>query len=296
MPTTCQGLRPLPVFSISDLSVRTAGGFLGRSRSIVTGVSIALDKQGALAILGRSGAGKTVLWRAMFGLSSPGLSVDYDKRVPALSEAAFERWRRSSVGFLHQGAQRSLVPHHSPQDYLRRLFPKPDDCSGASARFRDAAATLGLPLADRDLNRPIATFSGGEAQRIALALRLAGRPSILVLDEPSAALDFEAAQWMKALVATAIDAFDVAVICVTHDYHFISGLAAHALYLESGRAVEFDLKTGAGGSAQALEWLAMSRQEANEYHRFFGTGDQRTASPVATVPVEMRRREAVDAR
>ena len=266
----------MPVFSISDLSVRTAGGFFGRSRAIVADVSIVLEERGVLAILGRSG--------------------DYRDRVPALSDAAFERWRRSSVGFLHQGAQRSLVPHHSPQDYLRRLFPRSNERSTARARFSDAAATLGLPLVDRDLDRRIATFSGGEAQRIALALRLAGRPSILVLDEPSAALDFEAALRMKALVGTAIDAFGVAVICVTHDYHFISGLAGRALYLENGRTGELDLATGEGGSAQALEWLAMSRQEADEYNRFFGTEPGGTTSAVATVPVKMMRPETVDAR
>ena len=285
----------MPVFSISGLSVRTTGGFLGRSRAIVAGVSITLEERGVLAILGRSGVGKTVLWRSMFGLSSPGLSVTYGSRVPALSDAAFERWRRSSVSFLHQGAQRSLTPHHSPQDYLCRLFRKPDERARASTRFRDAAATLGLPLADGDLDRRIATFSGGEAQRIALALRLAGRPSILVLDEPSAALDFDAAQRMKSIVASAIDAFGVAVICVTHDYHFISGLAASAVYLESGRAVGLDLTTGAGGSAQALEWLAMSRREADEYGRFFETGGG-DGGTVATVPVRMMRAEPVDVR
>ncbi len=282
----------MPVFSISDLSVRTASGVLGRSRSIVAGVSVALEERGVLALLGRSGAGKTVLWRAMFGLSSPGLSVVWRDRMPALSDTAFEGWRRSSVGFLHQGAQRSLNPHHSLRDYLRRLFPNPNERRLASVRFHDAAATLGLPLADRDLERVVATFSGGEAQRVALALRLAGRPSILVLDEPSAALDFEAALRMKALVATVIEAFGVAVICVTHDYHFISGLTARALYLEGGRAMEFDLTTGAGGSVQALEWLAMSRQEAEQYHHFFGAAED---SAVASLPVRMMDLEVTDA-
>lgn len=261
---------------------------------LVAGVSAELRKGEFLAVLGRSGAGKTVLWRAMFGLLSPGLKVTYRSRVPALADAAFEGWRRSSVGFVHQGAQRSLMPDRSPEDYLGRLFQRPD-VPAARRRFTEATATLGLLLAKGDLDRPVATFSGGETQRIALALRLAAQPKIMILDEPSAALDFEAAHRMKALVATIVKSFGVAVICVTHDYHFIAGLARRALYIEDGGAREMDLETGMGASAQAEDWLAMSRREADEYRRFFGpTADGQAPRPVF-VPIRMFRMEAADA-
>ena len=209
------------------------------------------------------GRRQTVLWRATFGLLSPGLKATYRERVPALADVAFERWRRASVSFVHQGAQRSLMPDRSPEDYLGRLFEKADVLL-ARRRFTDATAALGLPLANSDLDRQIPSFFGGEAQRIALALRLAARPNIMVLDEPSAALDFEAAHRMRALVETIVTGFGVTVICVTHDYHFIAGLARRALYIEDGRAREMDLETGAGASAQAGDWLLMSRREADD--------------------------------
>src|ERR1700736_4995063 len=106
------------LFAITDLSVRAGAGWLRPARTILSGVTIALRQGEVLAVLGRSGAGKTVMWRAMFGLSSPGLTVEYGSRVPALSEAGLERWRRSSVVFVHQGAQRSLEPRLSLEAYL----------------------------------------------------------------------------------------------------------------------------------------------------------------------------------
>jgi ABC-type glutathione transport system ATPase component len=285
----------VPLFTISDLSIRTTGGLSRRSRVIVAGVSAELREGELLAVLGRSGAGKTVLWRAMLGLSSPGLKVTYRGRVPALSDAAFERWRRSSVGFVHQGAQRSLMPDRSPEEYLGRLF-RMSDVPVARRRFTEASTKLGLPLARGDLDRPIATFSGGETQRIALALRLAAQPTIMVLDEPSAALDFEAAHRMKALVTTIVESFRVSVICVTHDYHFIAGLARRALYIEDGRAREMNLEAGTGASPQAEDWIAMSRREADEYGRFFGPAARDHRPELTSVPIRMLRAGSDDAR
>jgi len=282
-------------FAITDLSVRARAGWLRPPRTIIAGVTIALSEGEVLAVVGRSGVGKTVMWRAMFGLASPGLTVECASRAPALSEAGLERWRRSSVIFVHQSAQRSLDPRLSLNDYLRRLFAR-SELEGARERFHEAAAALGLALRPEDLARLVGTFSGGEMQRVALALRLAGRAKIMVLDEPSAALDFHLAQQAKALVATVVERFGVSVICVTHDYHFVAGLAKRAIYLEHGAATELDLSTGRSASAEAREWLELSLREVGEYARFFGDGTGAAGANLTRIPIRMSRRALVDAR
>jgi ABC-type glutathione transport system ATPase component len=278
---------PPIVFAVTDLAVRAGTGWLGSRRTIIAGVSLVLHEGEVLAVLGRSGVGKTVMWRAMFGLSSPGLTVHYRERTPGLSEAGLERWRRSSVVFVHQGAQRSLDRRLTVEDYLGRLFRRAE-LPEARERFCAAAANLGLALAPHALGRTVGTFSGGETQRIALALRLAGRPRILVLDEPSAALDFGAAQQAKKLIATLVERFRIAVICVTHDYHFIAGLARRAIYLQRGESASMlDLSTGGGASAEAREWLALSEREAAEYARFFERVPADAPAAPTRLPIRM---------
>ena len=284
---------PPILFAITDLSVRAGTGWLRPARTIVAGVSLVLRQGEVLALLGRSGVGKTVTWRAMFGLSSPGVTVNFTSRLPALSEAGLERWRRSSVVFVHQGAQRSLDPTLSLDDYLRRLFRRAE-LGKARERFRTAAAALGLDLSA--LTRRVGSFSGGETQRIALALRLSGDARIMVLDEPSAALDFQVAQQAKTVVTTMVRHFGVAVVCVTHDYHFIAGLADRALYLEHGNAAELDLRTGRSGSAEAREWLELSAREAGEYARFFGGGSKVARPHLTRLPIRMSQGTTADAR
>ena len=283
------------LFAITDLSVRAGTGWLRPARTIVAGVNLVLRQGEVLALLGRSGVGKTVTWRAMFGLSSPGLAVSCASRVPALTEAGLERWRRSSVVFVHQGAQRSLDPALSLDDYLRRLFRR-SELGKARERFRTAASALGLDRAGSALARRVGSFSGGETQRIALALRLSGDARIIVLDEPSAALDFQVAQQAKTLVATVVKHFGVAVVCVSHDYHFIAGLADRALYLERGNAAELDLRTGRSVSAEAREWLELSTREAGEYARFFGSGSEVARPRLTRLPIRMSLGITADAR
>ena len=283
------------LFAITDLSVRAGTGWLRPARTIVAGVNLVLRQGEVLALLGRSGVGKTVTWRAMFGLSSPGLAVSCASRVPALTEAGLERWRRSTVVFVHQGAQRSLDPALSLDDYLRRLFRR-SELGKARERFRTAASALGLDRAGSALARRVGSFSGGETQRIALALRLSGDARIIVLDEPSAALDFQVAQQAKTVVTTMVRHFGVAVVCVTHDYHFIAGLADRALYLERGNAAELDLRTGLSVSAEAREWLELSAREAGEYARFFGSGSEVARPRLTRLPIRMSQGITADAR
>ena len=94
-------------------------------------------------------------------------------------------------------------------------------------------ATLhGLGFRDGDLDRSLATFSGGELTRASLARALAGDPDLLLLDEPTNHLDIESLEWLEAHLQT----LDAAVVLVAHDRWFLEAVGTAVLELEAGRA------------------------------------------------------------
>ena len=88
---------------------------------------------------------------------------------------------------------------------------------------------------EADLDRPLATFSGGELTRASLARALASQPDLLLLDEPTNHLDIETIEWLEGLLAT----IDAGVILVAHDRWFLEAVTTAVLELDRGRSVYF---------------------------------------------------------
>ena len=84
---------------------------------------------------------------------------------------------------------------------------------------------------DRDLDRSLDTFSGGELTRASLARALAGDPDLLLLDEPTNHLDIESLEWLEQHLQT----LDAAVVLVAHDRWFLEAVGTSVLELEAGR-------------------------------------------------------------
>jgi ATP-binding cassette subfamily F protein 3 len=93
----------------------------------------------------------------------------------------------------------------------------------------------GLGFSDRDLDRPLSTFSGGELTRASLARTLASQPDLLLLDEPTNHLDIESLEWLEQMLKT----LDAAVILVAHDRWFLEAVTTAVLELENGKSVYF---------------------------------------------------------
>src|SRR5256886_7491108 len=102
--------------------------------------------------------------------------------------------------------------------------------------FRSAASVVrGLGFADAGLDRPLATFSGGELTRASLARALGGDPDLLLLDEPTNHLDVESLEWLERELAS----LDAAVMIVAHDRWFLEAVTTAVLELDRGRAFFF---------------------------------------------------------
>jgi ATP-binding cassette subfamily F protein 3 len=217
-------------------------------------VSFKVERGDRLALAGANGAGKTTLLRALAGeLSLDGGELTFEKgarvtlhdqRPPATSRrplreyvlagtadlAAVEAELRELETAMTEGAhdQKTLARYASAQARL-------EHAGGYDWRDRAAGVIRNLGFTDADLDRPVASFSGGELTRASLARALAAQPDLLLLDEPTNHLDIESLEWLEELLRT----IDAAVILVAHDRWFLEAVTTAVLQLEGGKSVFF---------------------------------------------------------
>jgi molybdate transport system ATP-binding protein len=199
-------------------------------------VSFSLESGRTLAVLGPNGAGKSTLLGLLAGLLAPTTGrAELDGNVlfdVTAGRGPLIEARRRGVALLAQDAL--LFPHLSVLD---NVAFGPRSRGQGRTRARSTARTwldrVGVPdLAPR---RP-AELSGGQAQRVAVARALAADPSLLLLDEPLAALDVTVAPALRTLLRTVLA--DRSAIIVTHDPLDALLLADQVLILEAGRIAE----------------------------------------------------------
>jgi sulfonate transport system ATP-binding protein len=203
---------------------------------VLTDVSFAIDKGEIVALIGRSGSGKSTVLRVLAGLSKDHTGVCTVAGSPALAfqEPRLFPWRdvRTNVAY---GLNRSALGRRE-----------------AAARADRALADVGL--ADRSTVWP-ATLSGGQAQRVSLARALVAEPELLLLDEPFGALDALTRLSMRALLLDLWREHGFGVLLVTHDVDEAVALADRVLVLEEGRVaytLTIDDPRPAAGEATAV--------------------------------------------
>jgi len=199
-------------------------------------VELVLGDDQVLAVLGPNGAGKTTLLRALAGLVPlDGGHVALDGVVLEDPRAgAFVPPERRHMGVVFQDGL--LFPHLGALDNVAFGL----HCRGvprAAARERARAWLARVGLAGRESARP-RTLSGGEAQRVALARALAIEPTVLLLDEPLAALDVSTRAAVRRELTEHLRGFRGVRLLVTHDPLEAAILADRVMILESGRVVQ----------------------------------------------------------
>lgn len=230
-----------PLLSVDGLSVEY--GTKGVALRAIHDVSFELRAGEAVALVGESGSGKTTTAMAIAGLLSPnarvaGGEVRYrGNRLPIGDDAAMRphRWKETSVVF--QGAMNALNPVHR----IVNQIAEPCILNGmhrdeAMARARELLELVGIP-ADRGSAYPH-QLSGGMRQRVMIAMALACRPSIVIGDEPTTALDvINQAQVLKLLIELRTR-FNLALILITHDLSVVAESCDRVMIMYSGRIVE----------------------------------------------------------
>ena len=165
--------------------------------TLVDDATFTVDRGEIVAVVGESGCGKSVTALATLGLLAPGLNIEGgrvifdDVDLRAGGADAYAAIRGSGIGYVAQDALGSLDPTHTVDSHLREVVSRHEKLSASSltARTRELLRQVQIADPDRVLKLYPHEISGGMAQRINIAIALAGRPRLIIADEPTTALD-----------------------------------------------------------------------------------------------------------
>jgi ABC-type lipoprotein export system ATPase subunit/bifunctional DNA-binding transcriptional regulator/antitoxin component of YhaV-PrlF toxin-antitoxin module len=205
----CDGL--VKIYKIAELEVVA-----------LQGLDLVVSKGEMLGVVGVSGSGKTTLMNTLGGLDRPSAGrvwVDGNDLLK-MSDGDLDYYRRSTVGFVWQQVARNLIPFISAVDNVKL----PMTLSGRGNRNKRRAEELleAVGLADRR-NHRLSELSGGEQQRIAIAVALANEPTMLLADEPTGEVDEETAVVIYEMLKKLNREMGLTTLIVSHD----PGLAHH---------------------------------------------------------------------
>ena len=181
------------------------------------GLDLLVESGEFIALIGASGSGKSTLLNILGGLDVPsaGRAVVAGHQLDDLGSREQVRYLRSIIGFVWQQTSRNLLPYLTALENV--ALPMVLDGTGPAARDRLARDLLDqVGLADRADHRP-ATLSGGEQQRVAIAVALANRPQVLLADEPTGELDTATAHEIFDLLRRVNRELGVTIVVATHD-------------------------------------------------------------------------------
>ena len=193
---------------------RVSAGYGGKT--VLRGISLSLDPDDRVALLGANGNGKSTLAKIIGGSLAP--MGGEMRRAPGLK-----------VGYFAQDQAERLVPEETPIDHMARALPR-----ALPAQVRAQLARFGLDAARAETK--ISELSGGEKGRLLLALATRDAPHLLILDEPTNHLDIDA---KEALIRALAD-YTGAVLLITHDPHLVELVADRLWLVADGTAAPFD--------------------------------------------------------
>ncbi|MEV7012627.1 ABC transporter ATP-binding protein [Streptosporangium sp. NPDC051022] len=223
---------------VERLSVRLGG------RELVTDVSFSARARECVALVGESGSGKTLTCRALLGsLHRIGATMTGAVRILGrdMSAASQKEWqavRGTTIGFVPQASMAGLDPVMRIGKQLSetiRLHDREADHRGRALELLEHVEIADPASAYRSFPHQL---SGGMRQRVMIALALAGRPSILVADEPTTALDVTVERAILDLLARLCVDQDMALLLVSHDLAVVRSIADQINVMYAGTQME----------------------------------------------------------
>jgi putative ABC transport system ATP-binding protein len=196
------------------------------------GVTLTLNGGELTLLMGPSGSGKTTLLSILGCMLTPtdGTVRICGRSTAGLGPEEMAQLRRQHVGFVFQSFH--LFPTLSATDNVRlALDVRGDPARTARAKSKEALARVGLANKAKALPR---VLSGGEQQRVAIARAIVGSPSVILADEPTAALDGENGRGIMKILAEIASEPARAVLIVTHDPRLLP-FADRIVHIEDGR-------------------------------------------------------------
>lgn len=170
-----------------------------------------------IAIIGKSGSGKSTLLNIIGGLEPPTAgTIQIDgKDISTMSEKEMANYRKNKVGFVWQKSARNLFPYITVlQNVETSMLFRKESTSSKRKRALELLESVGM---ETKANNYPNQLSGGEQQRVAIAVALANQPTILLADEPTGAVDTKTADQIFQLFRKLNSELGITIIIVTHD-------------------------------------------------------------------------------
>ena len=180
-------------------------------------VSLSVEPGEFVAVVGPSGSGKSTLLAVAGALTTPdsGQVLVSGRDIAQLGDTDLAQIRREHIGFVFQSS--GNLPSALTAEQQLELAAK---VVGKSGRYSNSELLEKVGMGHRAQHRP-ASLSGGERQRVGIARALVGDPQVLLVDEPTAALDRSRSQEIVELLAHECHEFNVAGVMVTHDHEVL---------------------------------------------------------------------------
>ena len=230
---------PAALLELQDVSVAFDGVEAARA------VTYAVAAGEVVAVVGESGSGKTVTAMSLLGLLPPTAAVSGrallgGRDLFAMTPAELRAVRGNDVGLVFQEPMSALNPVFSIGDQLVEAIRTHQQLSAAAARRRaiELLGLVGLPSPEQRFRSFPHELSGGQLQRIVIAMAVANEPSLLIADEPTTALDVTVQAEILELLRELQARLGMAILLITHDMGVVADLADRVVVMYEGRVVE----------------------------------------------------------
>ena len=213
-----------PIVSVKNLTVTGKDG-----RLLVDHLSLQLKRGETLGLVGESGSGKTLTLKSLIGLLPKNLSESYE-----------EKKINGNVAMIFQNPMSALDPLCPVFAQLIEVVMIRQNVSKkeAACRAKELIERLGLPKEISKKDRLPSELSGGQCQRILIAMALACKPDVLLCDEPTTALDVTVQKQTLDLILSLQKEMNFAILFVTHNLAVAAGICSHLAVMHHGKIVE----------------------------------------------------------
>lgn len=233
-----------PLLEIEDLRgyFRTGSGLV----KAVDGVSFSINPGASVGIVGESGSGKSVAAFAITGLLEPpgylagGTVRLAGQEISGMSDRQLQHIRGREIGMVFQEPMAALNPVVRVGQQIAEAIRAHQEVSrkDAMAQAVRLLRVVGIPAPERRVRDYPNSMSGGMRQRVVIAMAIANEPRLLILDEPTTALDVTVQAQILALVKELRERIGTAVLLITHDLGVIVDVCDEVIVMYGGRIME----------------------------------------------------------
>lgn len=232
----------MSVLEIKNLSIRVKGGV-----SLVNNISLSVAAGQVTALVGESGSGKSITALSIPQLLSPALEITSGEcwlggqNLLTLDAESLRKLRGLKIAVVFQEPMTALNPLHTIEKQLLEVLYLHGDYtqSEANAKILDLLREVDIREPEKKIKAYPHELSGGQRQRVMIAMALANKPDLLILDEPTTALDVTVQAQILKLLHSIRQKFNMAMLLISHDLDMVSQTADMIYVMKAGEIVEY---------------------------------------------------------